>query len=79
MILFELLVGKRPFGATSDYALIAAQCDEPPPSPRDFNKEIPYALEAVVLRSLAKRPEGRSANALAMAKEIEEAAQSYGA
>ena len=77
VILFELLVGKRPFGGKSDYALIAAQVDEPAPSPREFVKEIPPALEAVVMRSLAKRPAGRAANALAMARELEEAAQSY--
>jgi serine/threonine protein kinase len=68
VILWELLVGERPFGGRSfgELVLLHATQMPPPPSrvgPRQVREAIPAALDAVVLRCLAKRPEQRFASA----------------
>ena len=79
VILYELLTGTRPFVADDELQLIEMQLDVTPVAPSQVAPEanIPPALEAVVLRALAKSPEQRAAHAYAMAKEIEEAMASY--
>lgn len=75
VILYELLVGRRPFVADDELELIAMQREAEPVPPTRANPEadVPPALEAVVLRALAKQPDQRAANAAAMARDIEAA------
>jgi len=77
VILYEILVGRRPFTAATELKLIAAQVDEDPISPRRANPDagIPRQLEAVMLQSLAKDPRYRYPTADVMAAELERAAQ----
>ncbi|HET6613530.1 MAG TPA: serine/threonine-protein kinase [Kofleriaceae bacterium] len=76
VVLYELLVGRRPFIAESDVELIALQVDAPPVPPTHAAPEaaIAPALEAVVLRALAKNPAERYPTAAAMADALEAAA-----
>jgi serine/threonine-protein kinase len=55
-ILYEMLTGRVPFdGATPD-AVAAKQVQEPPTPPRQVNERLPAAIDAFVLRALAKDP-----------------------
>jgi serine/threonine-protein kinase len=58
IVLYEMLTGRVPFDAQSDYSLMRAQVEEPPPPPGAI-AAVPGALEAIVLRALAKAPGDR--------------------
>ena len=59
ILLYEILTGRVPFTATSEYELMRRQIEDAPTPPRAFAAEIPLELEQVIMRSLAKRPEAR--------------------
>jgi serine/threonine-protein kinase len=69
VVLYEMLTGRLPFDADNPIGLAMQHVHETPPSPRQFNPHIPPAVEAIVLRALAKDPRQRfpSAGALAQA------------
>ncbi len=59
VVLYEMLAGRPPFDAASDFDLRYAQVNEPPKPLREQNPEIPEELEALVFRALAKNPDER--------------------
>ncbi len=59
ILLFDLLTGRVPFQRTDDYQLMRDHVETPPPSPREFAPDLSEAIDAVVLRALAKRPADR--------------------
>ena len=59
---YQLATGRIPFAGTSIAQLLIAHLKDPPPPPREVNPAIHPALEAAVLRALAKRPEDRFAD-----------------
>ena len=59
VVLFEIFTGRLPFGGETVMAVVLNHMQEPPPAPRSVNPRIPEALEAVILRCLAKEPEQR--------------------
>jgi len=63
VILYEALTGQVPFEAETAVAIALKQISEPPVPPRQVNPEIPPALDAVVLKALAKDPKDRFADA----------------
>lgn len=69
VVLYELLTGSVPFGGDTPQAICSAVVGAQPPSLRRARPEVPAALEAVVLRCLAKSPAARFTDAqeLAMA------------
>ena len=62
-VLFEAVTGRRPFERKSDFDVMLAQVDDPPPSPRELNEMISPGLEQVIYRALEKDPEKRFQNA----------------
>jgi serine/threonine protein kinase len=54
ILLYELVTGRLPFESDSEYALLRAQVETPPPSPRQMRPVISRELEQVILRALAK-------------------------
>jgi eukaryotic-like serine/threonine-protein kinase len=58
-VLYEMLCGAPPFAGDSELSTAVARLTETPDSLRDRRPEIPWALEAVVLRALARDPEAR--------------------
>jgi len=63
VVLYELLVGKRPFLADSLAALAYKIVHKTHMPPSLENVELPLALDEVINRALAKRPEERYQNA----------------
>ena len=63
IMLYELLTGRVPFDADSPVAIALKHMQEPPVPPRQLRGDVSPALEAVVLRSLAKDPDQRYQNA----------------
>ena len=59
ILLYEMLTGRVPFECDSDYELMRAQVEDQPPSPREFNGNLPLPVELAVLRALAKEPAAR--------------------
>ena len=70
-ILHEMLVGRPPFVAQDDLALIEMHLHQPPPA---LGPGAPPALGAVVARALAKHPHERDPDADAMAAALAQAA-----
>jgi eukaryotic-like serine/threonine-protein kinase len=59
VVLFEMLCGVVPFNSPTATAVVMQHVQQQPPPLRVLNASISPAVEAVVLRALAKRPEER--------------------
>jgi serine/threonine-protein kinase len=70
-VLYEALTGGPPFTGPTPQAVIARHALDPPPSLRTVRPAIPAALEAVVLRALAKVPADRFGSAAELAEALE--------
>ncbi|MGE0712372.1 MAG: serine/threonine-protein kinase, partial [Planctomycetota bacterium] len=75
VLLYELLTGRPPFLARDVLGLIAQHLYEEPHPPSEVAPEaaLPPALDAVVLRALAKRPDERWPSAQAFSEALDEA------
>jgi eukaryotic-like serine/threonine-protein kinase len=71
VVLFELLTGRPPFQAETNVATAMMRLSRDPPEPRSIRPGISRALEAVVLRAMARHPEGRFASAEEMRMALE--------
>ena len=73
VIIYEMLTGHVPFTADSPTEVLLKHLREQPPSVREERPALPLAVDRVVMRALAKRPEerfqtaGELASALALA------------
>ncbi|MBF4163964.1 Stk1 family PASTA domain-containing Ser/Thr kinase [Nocardioides acrostichi] len=70
-LLYELLAGRPPFVGDSPVAVAYQHVREQARPPSDFDEEIPPELDAIVMKSLAKRVEDRYQSAAAMRTDIE--------
>ena len=71
VVLYEVFTGKRPFEADSPVQVILKHINEPPPPPSLHWREIPPALEHMILRCLEKDAAKRYANATDLQRELE--------
>jgi serine/threonine-protein kinase len=62
VILYEMLIGQPPFVSEGFGELVNMHLNVAPPSPRAHRPEIPAALDALVLKMLAKSPDDRYAD-----------------
>jgi eukaryotic-like serine/threonine-protein kinase len=62
-LLFEVLTGRVAFEADSDYSLMMQQLNEAPPAPSSLARGVPKAVDAAVLRAMAKKPAQRFGSA----------------
>ena len=69
VILYEVLAGERPFQGTTTAAAAAIVADEPPLL-RTFAPDVPEGLQAVVHKTLAKKPEERFADVRSFAQAL---------
>lgn len=74
-VLYELLTGDKPFEGPSSVVVLGKQLREKPESPRSRapSRDIPVAVDAVVMRALEKKPEDRFPSAKAMRMALEAA------
>ena len=54
VVLYQMLTGKLPFQANSNYGMIYQIINAEPPPPRDLRPEVPPQLDAIVKRALQK-------------------------
>ncbi len=62
IVLFEMLTGHVPFEAETPLAVLFKQIQEPPPPLSIVRPDLPYQLEAVLLKALTKNPADRFAS-----------------
>jgi len=72
-VLFECLTGRPPFDGPHVTAILAKVLTAPPPRLRDWNPELPRALDDVIVRALAKDPSERPASVPALVAAVNEA------
>jgi eukaryotic-like serine/threonine-protein kinase len=73
VILYEALTGRVPFEGDSAVAVALKQVSETPRRPSAINPNVPPALDAVVMRALAKDPDARFKDADAFLKALDAA------
>jgi beta-lactam-binding protein with PASTA domain/predicted Ser/Thr protein kinase len=73
VILYEALTGRVPFEGDSAVAVALKQVSEAPRRPSAINPNVPPALDAVVMRALAKDPDARFNDADAFLKALDAA------
>jgi eukaryotic-like serine/threonine-protein kinase len=73
VILYEALTGRVPFEGDSAVAVALKQVNEAPRRPSAINPNVPPALDAVVMRALAKDPDARFTDAEAFLRGLEAA------
>ena len=56
-VMYEVLTGEPPFGGTNARAVMMRRLAEPPPSARALRPELSKALDAALLKALARHPE----------------------
>jgi serine/threonine-protein kinase len=70
-LLYELLTGRPPFIGDSPVAVAYQHVREPATPPSDHDTDLPPEVDAIVMKSLAKRVEDRYQSAAAMRSDIE--------
>jgi serine/threonine-protein kinase len=75
---FELLVGERPFTGDEATSLALQHVEAPPPAASARNRGLPKALDSVLARGMAKRPEERWPTAADFAAAVEGALAARG-
>ena len=74
VVVYQMLTGKTPFSAPTPNAILYAHVNHPPTPLSHLNQAIPSSVEAVVLRSLAKKPADRFQSVAEFADALEQAA-----
>ena len=59
IVLYELTTGDVPFNGSGYGQVLLSQMTEPPRPPTQINRDLPCAVEAIILRALAKDPAQR--------------------
>ncbi len=73
IILYEMVTGRVPYKAETPMAVVVKHINDSLPLPRQVNPDLPEAVERVILKALAKRPEDRYATAGDMVRAIQAA------
>lgn len=73
VIIYELLTGHMLFTGNTPMEMAISHITETPTPPTKYNPDIPYEVEAEVLRALSKTPEDRHPTAVALMEALKEA------
>ena len=71
-MIYEMLVGRRPFESSSLTGVLTAHITENAKPPIDLRPDISAAINSIVMRCLAKDPAARYANAGELLADMEE-------
>jgi serine/threonine-protein kinase len=63
IVMYKMLTGRLPFTSDSDYDLMRAHLEAPPPPMEALGAQVPPAIDAAVMRALEKDPDKRFPNA----------------
>ena len=63
VVLYEMAAGRPPFSGDSPVAVASKHVRDQPALPREVNPRVPVALEAVIMKAMAKDPEARYGSA----------------
>ena len=63
VVLFEMVTSRPPFLGDTPVAVASKHVRDEPPLPRDLTPDVPVALEAVIMKAMAKSPDDRYATA----------------
>ncbi|HJV85567.1 MAG TPA: serine/threonine-protein kinase [Noviherbaspirillum sp.] len=69
-VMYEMLVGRKPFHAESADKLLQQIITKAPPAPDELDRRVPAALSQIVMKAMSKRPEKRYQTAEQMALDI---------
>ena len=78
IVFYEILTGRPPFDGETPLAILMKHVNDPLPLPRQVDPSIPEPLERVVLKALAKDPDGRYQSAEEMTQALERVSQQAG-
>ena len=73
VVVYKMFTGKVPFSGTTPLSIMRGHTDKPLPRPSEINPDVAPALEAVLLKALAKKREERYQSAGEMAAALEQA------
>jgi serine/threonine protein kinase len=73
VMVYEMFTDQVPFSGTTPLSIMRGHADKPPPSPSEVNPDVSSAVEAVLLRTLAKQREERYQSAGEMAVALQQA------
>ena len=76
-VLYELLTEQRLFRGDSDLHVLEKVREAVASPPSAVNADVPKALDAIVLKALAREPEDRYANASDLLRDLEQVLYSY--
>lgn len=68
---YQMLTGSAPFANLSPRAMLAARLTKRPPAISKSRRDVPTALERLIMRCLATDPEDRPQSAAALVEELE--------
>jgi serine/threonine protein kinase len=71
IVLYETLTGYTPFDADTPLAILMKHLNDPLPLPSQVDPSLPSALEAIILKALAKDPDDRFQSADEMREALE--------
>jgi len=72
VLMYEMLVGQKPFAAPSLTAVLTAHITETPKPPIEVRPEIGREINSIVVRCLAKTPKDRYADAGALLQDLDQ-------
>ncbi len=78
VVMFQLLTGRLPFQASSNYGMIYQICNIEPPLPSAFRADLPPALDAIVRRAMRKELDQRYATWQEFAHDLAQAFRNQG-
>jgi serine/threonine-protein kinase len=70
VMLYEMVLGRLPFTGDTPFTLMYKHFNDAPPPPRQINPDMHPAIEAVILRALAKDADDRYQSAEEMAEDF---------
>ncbi|HMB97054.1 MAG TPA: protein kinase, partial [Balneolaceae bacterium] len=77
VVLYEMISGKLPFGGDYDHSIIYSIINTDPPPLSDFDKNIPYEIEQIIIRCLSKDTAGRYQTAADLLEDLQMTQESY--
>jgi len=75
IVLFQVITGQHPYASPTLSAMLLKQINEPIPSARALRADVPPAVDAVLTKATAKKPDERYPTAGEMASAFSEALQ----